>query len=630
MRYLKFCLLLSMIFLSGIRETPAMQQDSLSRGDKTAQELLTQMDKKKKEAGFHPFSKGVSSEANLSAEELKGKAEELSFKNPASQMVFKSSESRTQFKIDPQTDPLLTDAEEIRATSLELIGGKGTKTIVTKHSGKDETFNCEEAGDPSLETCTRELRVKIIKTTVKKEWNGNFYISKCSVAEKDGHYIPCASLRQALFQALRTLNGFSFQKKGLDVNTALNITAAYKSCVREVATKKAFKCSQCTVALPGLPSLIDQIQTITLLKHPHNAKKLYTKSEHVHTYNSGRTEYYFQPYTKIAYQEEVVQILPDEWISSCARLEEKVDQGLCTYDSKVCTQGRQTRIIDGVPITRDCWQETYTYSCSYPSNNDCGPLRARGCVQISSACKQQVGSTCVVYNQTYQCKGSTSTTESITGENTPFCLDGNCRDQGFEANDEMMSILAQFSLLKEMQGQIKGGLIFKGDDDRCSKCAVSFKDCCGSGTGWGKSIGLTDCSPEERTLKKKRTAGLCHYVGTYCAEKIPIIGTCIKKKSTYCCFGSKLSKAFHEQGRAQIKLGWGEAKNPICRGFTIEEIQKIDFSKLDLREVYEDLMKTFKPGKTQNLGGQLKERMEVIKKSIDPKKKLQNPQREGA
>jgi type-F conjugative transfer system mating-pair stabilization protein TraN len=600
----------------------------LNQGDQLAQQFLNQ-------AGAHPFYSGIPSESKLSERQLKGTSAKVIQQNAASQMVYESSDTRPQFKIDPQADPLMTGAEMTIDNSLEVIGGKGTKLTRVQHSGKDEIFTCEEGGEDSLETCTRELHVRVIKKKVKKEWNANFFISKCSVGEKDGHHIPCASLRQSLFQARWASNGFGLKMHGLDFNTALNITAAYKACVREVATKKAFSCSQCTVALPGLPSPLDQIQTITLLKHPHNAKQLYMKAEHIHTYNSGRCEYYFQPYIKISYEKEEIQVLPDEWVSSCTRLEERVDQGLCTYDSKACSIGRQTRLIEGVPITKDCWEETYTYSCSYPSNDDCGPLRARGCAQISSTCKQQVGRICVVYNQAYQCKGSTTTTESITGGKTsalkvPFCLDGNCRDQGYEANDEMMSSLAQLTLLKEMQGQIENSFIFKGEDNRCSKCAVSFKDCCGSGKGWGKSIGLTDCSSQERALKKKRDVGLCHYVGTYCAEKIPIIGTCIKKKSTYCCFGSKLLKAFHDQGRPQLGLGWGSAEEPLCRGFTIEEIQQIDFSKLDLREVYEELMKKFNPGKMENMGRKIEERMEIIKKNLTPNTKQQPKQRPEA
>jgi len=632
MKYFKAFILFWMILFSW--EALANPWKNLSSGDQMAQDFLHQMDQKRQEAGAHPFSAGVSQEANLSATELKGRAQHLSTKDPTSQMIFESAETRPQFKIDSRHDPLLVEAERITGTSLEVVGGRGTKVTRMEHVGQDETVECEEAGDESLEKCTRELTVRVIKYKLKKEWSGNFFISKCSVGEKDGHHIPCGALRHAFFTAKNAVRGFGMLAlRGpapLDVNATLNITAAYKSCVREFVPQTIFGCSQCTVALPGLPAPMDQIQAITLLKHPHDAKQLHVKGEHWHTYNSGRHEYWYQPLIKVTYQEESHIVLPDEWTSSCARLEKKVDQGLCSYDSKVCTQGRQTRIIEGVPITRDCWEETYTYSCAYPAKNDCGPLRARGCAQTNSTCKQKVGRTCVVYNQTYQCKGSTTTTESITGGKTPFCLDGNCRDQSWDRNNEMMSTLAQLSLLKEMQGQMREGFLFKGEANRCSKCIVNFKDCCGSGKGWGKSIGLTDCSADERLLREKRNAGLCHYVGTYCAEKIPIIGTCIKKKSTYCCFGSKLLKAFHEQGRPQLGLGWGSAEAPMCRGFTVEEIQRIDFSKLDLREVFEDLIKNFKPGKMEGIGKKIGERLEVIKQGLDPKKKQQSNQRDEA
>lgn len=101
-----------------------------------------------------------------------------------------------------------------------------------------------------------------------------------------------------------------------------------------------------------------------------------------------------------------------------------------------------------------------------------------------------------------------------------------------------------------------------------------------------QSIG--GCKAKEKLLQKKREKSMfVHYVGTYCAKKV--LGQCIKKNPSFCCFGSEALKAFQEQGRKQINLGWGKLKKPLCRGFTIEEIQRIDFSKLDLREAFEDL-----------------------------------------
>lgn len=219
----------------------------------------------------------------------------------------------------------------------------------------------------------------------------------------------------------------------------------------------------------------------------------------------------------------------------------------------------------------------------------------------------------------------------ITGGQTPFCLDGNCRDQSCDANDEMMSSLAQLNILKGLQGHPWNGEIFKGKDHRCPKYILSFKDCCGSGKGWGKTLGVSTCKPKHKLLSEKRKNGLCHYVGTYCAKKDPILHSkCIKKKSTYCCFNNKLLKALHEQGRPQIGLGWGDAEKPLCRGLTIDEIQRIDFSKLDLREVFEDLMKDFKPGKQEGMGKTIGERLETIKKGLKPKEMKQPPQRPKA
>jgi conjugal transfer mating pair stabilization protein TraN len=34
---------------------------------------------------------------------------------------------------------------------------------------------------------------------------------------------------------------------------------------------------------------------------------------------------------------------------------------------------------------------------------------------------------------------------------------------------------------------------------------------------------------------------------------------------------------------------WGSPKNPNCRGFTPEEFQMLDFSKIDLSEWYGDI-----------------------------------------
>lgn len=86
--------------------------------------------------------------------------------------------------------------------------------------------------------------------------------------------------------------------------------------------------------------------------------------------------------------------------------------------------------------------------------------------------------------------------------------------------------------------------------------------------------------------------GECHIVGTYCASKM--LSACMVSKQTSCCFSSRLARIIQEQGRLQLadfgpSGGWGDARSPICRGFTVNEFQNLDFSAMDLSEFTNDI-----------------------------------------
>ena len=413
---LRIFLLISLLSFAPY-ETFADPWKSLKQGDQAAKEFLNTVDQKKAEAGPHPFYDGKKTkEENLKDGALEGSSKSLIRNDPASQMVRESHENRPEFKIDVEHDPLITRTEQIGEEPLTAIGGEGTQLVEVLQGGTNEIFVCEEAGDDAIYTCHLNLLV-----TVKEEagpiqqgsstlggpaiYSSYGYLLNHWPRERSRHFVGYIQVDPS------TLKAFISNQTNIPVT---QITTASTSPVGEWVR----------------------------VRHKH------------YTFEMHQFNYSYQPRIKVPYY---------SWIDGCTTLEAKVDQGHCFYVSKVCTQGPQTRIIDGVSITRDCWQYTLTYACSYPSKNDCGPLRARGCAQINSTCKKMVGKSCVVYNQTYECKGPSQTTYKITGGQTPFCLDGNCRDQGWEANDEMMSSLAQLAILKEMQGlfESKEGF-FKG------------------------------------------------------------------------------------------------------------------------------------------------------------------------
>jgi conjugal transfer mating pair stabilization protein TraN len=101
--------------------------------------------------------------------------------------------------------------------------------------------------------------------------------------------------------------------------------------------------------------------------------------------------------------------------------------------------------------------------------------------------------------------------------------------------------------------------------------------------------GLLSCDQAEQILAMKKDNRLCHSVGSYCSARIPIIRTCIQTTQTYCCFNSRLARILNEQGRAQLVRSWGGAKSPDCSGFTVAQLQSLDFSRMDLTEFYAEI-----------------------------------------
>jgi conjugal transfer mating pair stabilization protein TraN len=102
------------------------------------------------------------------------------------------------------------------------------------------------------------------------------------------------------------------------------------------------------------------------------------------------------------------------------------------------------------------------------------------------------------------------------------------------------------------------------------------------------------CDAQDMETGVLRGSGMCHEVGDYCSVRLPLIG-CIQKSKAHCCFNSKLGRIIQEQGRPQLAAFtslpslWGTADLPMCRGFTPEEFQALDFSSMDLSEYFNEL-----------------------------------------
>jgi len=103
-------------------------------------------------------------------------------------------------------------------------------------------------------------------------------------------------------------------------------------------------------------------------------------------------------------------------------------------------------------------------------------------------------------------------------------------------------------------------------------------------------MSMASCNEQEGRLAMKEGAGLCHTIGSYCSGCFRLFGKCVsctEHTTGKCCFNSRLARIVQEQGRTQIGKGWGTAQNPDCSGFTVAQLQQLDFGAMDMTEFYQ-------------------------------------------
>lgn len=90
------------------------------------------------------------------------------------------------------------------------------------------------------------------------------------------------------------------------------------------------------------------------------------------------------------------------------------------------------------------------------------------------------------------------------------------------------------------------------------------------------------CTKDEMQLMVEVQLKKCSYLGSYCDQKV--LGMCTVKKQAYCCYDSPLARIVVEQGVKQLGRDQGPAKAPQCDGLTLEELERLDWDKIDLSE----------------------------------------------
>ena len=164
-----------------------------------------------------------------------------------------------------------------------------------------------------------------------------------------------------------------------------------------------------------------------------------------------------------------------------------------------------------------------------------------------------------------------------------YCVGGGCETVQPEASDGFVDAATKLNMVMELGGEEfdRSALrFFTGERRACRIQWGGLANCCKNS---GLLVGLGNCSRAERELARERHDGNTHYLGEYCAKRI--LGICIRRERAWCVFGSKLGRIFQQQGRAQLRIGWGN-----CRGLTVAELEGVDFDALNLSEFTADLL----------------------------------------
>ncbi len=527
---------------------------------------------------------------------LGGATQQSLEENEAGNVLIETAKSRQRFKIDPATDPLFQTQNEKTAEQTLNIQQERVETEQVETVERA----CEEGGEEITYECFENRHVVPMVPSKKITLSVNHLSFTARMGSYTTTYWTDADHPVMRSETIHRQDGWTTQLP------------------KEIT---AFKKIFCPKFLPNTASNANPIDCSRIQSYTINSGSI-TETNGIYTIATSDRSLNITLHHDTYEGEEL-----DEWQSTCDGLESMVDEGLCQYGERTLTQGLETRNIKGYQITKDAWQYKQVYHCKM-IKDDCSALRSQGCYQISSKCKEMKQGRCWVYEQTYQCpNGKNSTSKIKSPALEAFCLTGDCHNTSYQANSDMLNVMSRLNMLKEIQDDIRAQgnqffQIFKGNQHQCSRNCISFKDCCGGLKGWGVSLHIAGCTAEEKALAKLREQNLCHQIGTYCAKKI--LKKCVSKKTSFCCFGTKFSRLLQEQGRAQLGLGWGTAECPDCRGFTVEELSRMDLSKMDFRELFQEIMQRYKQPDLKSLqektGQRIQENIQNMQQGLDIKK----------
>lgn len=323
-------------------------------------------------------------------------------------------------------------------------------------------------------------------------------------------------------------------------------------------------------------------------------------------------------------KEAFTKEISEDWIYDNQELWDLSKSPECTVIERICLDS-SPKEIKGAHVEKQCWKEKISFFYQFPKTKECGFLRRKHCEQLNQKCIQESPFGCALWEITFKCFDRLIYKQTAVNPDD-IGLNEDEWEREYLPNNSFGEVTAKLAVFEETKKELEKSKIkdasnleiFKGKEMKCSKSVADslLYDCCFSYSGLAKKIGLSKCDSDEISLSEMRENGLCHYVGSY--EK-RVLGVKSSDEHVFCCFPSKLGRIIQEEGRKQLKAGWGEPKKPNCRGINFQLLAKLDFSKMDLSEMYDDVTPTFPEDfddKMQTFQNKLREQIQKEEKEL--------------
>ena len=498
------------------------------------------------------FGKGTGTKSLQQAQKLK--TDELM---PKDAEIFNSDQAYQNVKSNahPSTDTLdfLTSSEvkqnerenknfhqdELFLKQSDLIAAHVNPSLYVQDS-EEQVYNlhtCRQTGDPLLLSFERSLNVQVHK---EEEVKARVCL---------GH------------------NKTVFVKKTGDFNHS---TSSYRKKFKTDPTIKSY-------TIQPLQSLREHYMALLNWTHVDNAE--------------GCDKCENQVIKKAEYRE-----VGEEWIVPNQELLALSRSPNSTLIEQTCLD-HAPKNINGKQIERQCWKERISFLYRFPETKECNHLKQGLCEQINQVCVQSSEFGCAMWELTFKCMQSIKRQFVHSDPENLFGFNEFHQQETIPPNRSFAEVVTQLAVFDEAKKELLHSNvsdastleIFKGQKMTCSKNVVDqlMYDCCFNYSGLSKQIGLSKCSADEISLGERRENGLCHYVGAY-EEKVLGLWKS-RDEHVFCCFTSKLARVVQEEGRKQLSLDWGKPKEAHCGGFSFDLLSKIDFTQMDLSEIFDQL-----------------------------------------